>query len=301
MTVRMLLAVLSWACLAPTAGAGDFALETLADGIHVHLGAHADLDSPARADSANLAYIEGDDCLAVIDSGGSQATGAAFANALRARSAKPVCYLINTHVHFDHVLGNAALVGPTTRIVGHAALAAAIETSREFFAEAFGPELAGAAVRGPQILVEDQLELDLGGRKLRLVAHPAAHTQADLTVLDVATGTLFAGDLVSRERLPVLDGSLLGWIAWLEQAMREDHPLVVPGHGAPDAAWPHGARALLAYLTALRDETRRAIAAAVFIEDAKGVVAKDALPGWVLTERAHPLNVSRAYRELEWE
>ena len=301
MMVRIVFAVTSWACIVSTAGAGEFALEALADGIYVHRGVHADLDSPARGDSANLAYIEGDKCLAVIDSGGSLATGTAFAGALRARSPKPVCYLINTHVHFDHVLGNAGLAGPDTRVVGHAALADAITASREFFAEAFAPELDGAAVIGPQVLVDDVLELDLGGRKLRLVAQPPAHTQTDLTVLDLATRTLFTGDLVSRERLPVLDGNLLGWIAWLEQAMQEDYALVVPGHGAPDAAWPQGAQALLAYLTVLRDGTRKAIAEAVFIEDAKSVVAKDALAGWALTERAHPLNVSRAYRELEWE
>lgn len=301
MIARTLASVLLWMYATVGACAGEFALEPLADGIYVHRGAHADLDSPGRGDSANLAYIEGATCLAVIDSGGATVTGQAFAGAVRARSTKPVCYVINTHVHFDHVLGNAAFAHSGTRFVGHVGLADAIEASREFFAEGFASELAGAEVVGPQLLVDGVLELDLGGRILRLVAQPSAHTPADLTVLDLNTRTLFTGDLVFRERLPVLDGNLLGWIAWLEQAMQEDYALVVPGHGAPDAAWPRGAQALLDYLAALRDDTRKAIAEAVFVEDAKEVVARGALRGWQLTARAHPLNVGRAYRELEWE
>ena len=130
------------------------------------------------------------------------------------------------------------------------------------------------------------MQTGLGGRKLRLTAQPTAHSETDLTVLDLATGTFFTGDLVFRERLPVLDGDLLGWIAWLEEAMQATYATVVPGHGPPDRAWPDGARPLLAYLVALRDDTRKAIAEGIFVEDAKPMVANEVLPAWVLTERA---------------
>lgn len=67
----------------------------------------------------------------------------------------------------------------------------------------------------------------------------------------------------------------------------------MPGHGPLDEAWPAGALAEQRYFEALLTDTRAAIAKGVFIEDAKDSVAKG--------ERAHPLNVSRAFRELEWE
>ena len=52
---------------------------------------------------------------------------------------------------------------------------------------------------------------------------------------------------------------------------------------------------------AAASDARAAVAEGVFIEDAKGVVANDEKTRWQLSERAHARNVSRAFRELEWE
>lgn len=290
-------------CFASGPAEPAFNLTEVAPGVFVHRGELADLDNEARGDSANIGFVVGARCIAVIDSGGSLATGRALRDAIRQRSDLPVCYVINTHVHFDHMLGNAAFRGDETVFVGHGNLAAAVAANREFFVEEFPAELDGSdatAVIAPTTGVSDELRLDLGDRFLRINAHAVAHTNADVTVFDERTSSLFSGDLVFMERLPILDGSLRGWLAWIENFADEPIERVIPGHGPVSAPWPEAVLAEKRYLSTLLSDGRAAIAEGVFLEDAMETMSREAAQPWALNER-HPRNVSRAYRELEWE
>ena len=89
----------------------------------------------------------------------------------------------------------------------------------------------------PTLLVDGELKLDLGSRILVLRAWPTAHSDSDLTVFDEKTKTLFAGDLVFLEHVPVMDGSIKGWLASLDELSALPAERVIPGHGAV-SAWP---------------------------------------------------------------
>ena len=103
--------------------------------------------------------------------------------------------------------------------------------------------------------------IDLGGRVLELEAHPTAHTDNDLTVLDPESGTWFMGDLVFDRHLPSVDGSVLGWLALLDALGERPAARVVPGHGRVDLPWPGGADPMRGYLAALVADTRTALGA----------------------------------------
>jgi quinoprotein relay system zinc metallohydrolase 2 len=289
-------------CLANASGLETtFFVEKLDEGVFVHRGAHAGLEDPARGDSANIGFIIGETCVAVVDTGGSINTGRNLLRAVREKTSLPICYVINTHVHFDHVLGNAAFVAEDPIFVGHENLAAAMVGNKTFFVEQFATELAGGGedlIIEPSLLVKTEQTIDLGERQLVLRPSKPAHTDADLTVYDAKSNLLWAGDLVFRERMPILDASLRGWLTWLDSdyaSMR-----VVPGHGKAGESWAKTTKQIRDYLQALLTESRKAIADGLFLEDALDSVAKQASMSWQLNDR-HARNVSKAYRELEWE
>ncbi|MCK8516900.1 quinoprotein relay system zinc metallohydrolase 2 [Methylonatrum kenyense] len=286
-------------------GTNGLAMEQLADGIYVHQGVHEDVDSGNRGDIANIGFVIGDDCVAVIDTGGSPAVGEDLRAAVEQRTEKPICHVINTHVHPDHVFGNNAFVDSGAEFIGHHRLAAQLSARGEYYREAMArmldTELDENVIVPPDRAVEDSMELDLGGRVLRLQAMPTAHTDTDLVVLDQATGTLWLGDLLFVDRIPSLDGSLLGWLAVMDDLRDIDAERVVPGHGPVSLDWPEAAADQQRYLEVLRDQTRQVIDAGATIDQALRHVGRDERDAWQLFEEYHEGNVQSAFAELEWE
>ena len=301
------IAVWLLACpLACAAGVADrFNLSEAAPGVFVHIGRPLPLDAPGHDDIANLGFIVGEKCVAVIDTGGSVRVGRELRASVAAHTSLPVCYVINTHVHVDHVLGNAAFKDDEPRFVGHAALADAMVRNRDFFVREYPGDMdsppTGAQVIGPDLLVEHDLTVDLGGRSLALHAWPKAHTDCDLTVYDAHTGTLWTGDLLFRGRLPALDGSLQGWLAALDELARMPVRLAVPGHGSVTRDLAAAIVPERRYLRALQDGVRAELSQAKPPEDAIQRVAAAEKSHWLLWDEVHPRNVARAYQEIAWE
>ncbi len=298
-----------WLLACPLAFAADlpsgFNLSQPKPGVFVHMGRQLALDAPGHDDIANIGFIVGEKCVAVIDSGGSVSVGRELRAAIEKHSSVPICFVINTHVHVDHVLGNSAFKNDKPSFVGNAALAQAIARSREFFVKEYAGDLDSPPsvdqVIGPDRLVEHELTLDLGGRQLVLRAWPKAHTDCDLTVYDSATGTLWTGDLLFRDRLPALDGSLKGWLAVLEELARMRVKLTVPGHGPLARDLASAIAPERRYLQALAAGVRGELAQSKPLEHAIEHVAAEEKSHWLLWDEGHPRNVVRAYQELEWD
>lgn len=300
------LAVCSGGCGSPPAVGGS-TWQALAPGVYVHRGALEEWGPTNGGDVANTAVVLGSRCAAVIDSGGTEVVGRQLLAALQRLTPLPVCYVINTHAHPDHVFGNAAFAAlqPAPRFVGHRRLPAALAARGPTYLNAlrrdFGTDAAASSrLVAPDLLVDDRLELDLGDRRLSLRAWPTAHTDADLSVLDETTRTLFLGDLLFVDHTPVVDGRLKGWLAVLDELRDWPVERVLPGHGAPSSDWPGALDAQQRYLRALQADVRQALKDGLTLGQAVARIAPDRA-GWRLLDAFHARNVTAAYAELEWE
>ena len=301
--ILVALAMLASATASP-AQQQELPVNSIADGIFVHNGQTAQMTRENDGAIANVGFIVGEEAVAVIDTGGSLREGRQLLAAIRARTGKPIRYVINTHGHPDHVFGNGAFVQDGTTFVGHANLPRALAARGQFYLDAFrrtmGNQLIDEiSIVPPTLLVSGTLSLDLGGRLLVLRAWPAAHTDSDLTVLDEKTGTLFAGDLVFLTHTPVLDGSIRGWLAALGELSALPAQRVVPGHG-PVSEWPAALADERRYLQTLASDVRG------LVKSGKPIAAASTAAGsersrWELFDDFNARNATAAFSEIEWE
>jgi quinoprotein relay system zinc metallohydrolase 2 len=285
---------------------GPLALYQVADGVFVHRGAVALMTKENEGGTANIGFVVGRDAVAIIDTGGSTREGERFVAAIRTVTSKPIRYIINTHMHPDHVFGNAAFLPEGGTFVGHRNLAQALAVRAPFYLNAFkklmGDELiASVRIIPPRQVVEDRLRLDLGERAITLAAWPTAHTDCDLTVLDEATGTLFAGDLVFVGHVPVLDGSLIGWLTVMDALGEIPARHVVPGHGPILDDWPAALQAQRRYLERLEHDVRGMIARGTPLAIAARTAGRSEEHAWDLFEEYNARNATAAFAELEWK
>jgi len=300
------------ACLLAAAAAAPLAaaplrVDQVAPGVYVHIGQHKDVDEGYDGDIANICFVIGSEAVAVIDTGGSHAVGMALKEALRAITALPVRYVINTHGHPDHVFGNAAFIGagPPPRFIGHAGLAQAMASRGDAYLRNLKRQLGDAADKStlipPGETVADRLVLDLGRRKLELRAWPNAHTNNDVTVFDAASGTLWTGDLLFIERTPAIDGDVPGWLAAIEALKRVPAAIAIPGHGPVTRDTNRALEREREYLAALLQDVRGSIRKGGSMTETMETAAAAERGRWQLFDAVNRRNVNLLYPKLEWE
>lgn len=280
-------------------------LERAGDQIYVHHGIHEDISEGYHGDICNISFVVGNKGVAVIDTGGSLKVGQQLRDAIRKVTTLPILYVINTHVHPDHIFGNAAFVQDKPQFVGHVKLAEAMERRRENYTRInntyLGDDAAGSEFIKPSIPVQTTTELDLGDRKLTVTAYPTSHTNTDITVWDNKSKTLWSGDLVFVERTPSIDGDIKGWIATIDQLKQSDTAQIIPGHGTIAKDWKTALNNEQRYLNVLLSDVRTSIKKGIVMETTMDTAAATEKDKWVLFDIVNRRNVNNIYPALEWE
>lgn len=283
----------------------DFKIEPLGNGMYVHHGQHLDIDTGYQGDICNISFVIGTKGVAVIDTGGSFKVGNELRNEIRKITALPILYVINTHVHPDHIFGNAAFVQDKPIFVGHEKLAKAMLLRKEAYdklnVKYLGGDAKGSETVVPTLAVKDTLDLNLGDRTLHLVAYPNAHTNTDISVLDSKTSALFTGDLLFIERTPVLEGDIKGLITAIDILKSYSAKQIVPGHGPVTQDGIIAFNNEQRYLNALLSDIRAGIKSGAGLEKTMDTAAAGEKTKWLLFDIANRRNVNTLYPALEWE
>ncbi|WP_042413445.1 MBL fold metallo-hydrolase [Streptacidiphilus anmyonensis] len=235
----------------------------------------------------SVTVVAGTDGLMVVDTRCSLAEAREIRGHLRQISAAPVRWVVNTHVHFDHVWGNAEFAAPRqvppAQFWGSAEMVAAMRGAGEdpdtvklketlaARSEEWRAKLAELEEHVPDNIVRGGHDLDLGdGRVVRMRQVGRGHTDGDLVLHVPDADVLLMGDLLEESGDPHFgpDSFPLDWAATIDAALALTGPgtRFVPGHGAStDASFVVAQRDTLA---AVADTCRSLHAAGVPLDEA---------------------------------
>ncbi|MFQ5609733.1 MAG: MBL fold metallo-hydrolase [Woeseiaceae bacterium] len=221
--MQRLLFVIS--CLAASAAsaqqlATEFKSTEVADGIYMIAGADG-------FGGGNMAVLIGDDYVAMIDDGIGQ-TASTLLDFVQETAGRPIDFLVNTHVHGDHVGGNAQFADRGTVVFAH-------DNIRKRLLESPGD--AGGPGGIPVVTFAHGVTWHLNGIEARIFHLAKAHTDGDAAVFFPRANVIHTGDLHFHKLYPFIDldsgGTVGGYIAGMQKliGIANEDTIVIPGHG----------------------------------------------------------------------
>jgi len=261
------------------------------------------MDKRNNGNMSNSCFVNMGTSYLVIDSGPTFQYAKQAYKKMQNIQKLPISYVVNTHVHDDHWLGNSYYSTlKNTKIIGSTLfkeLPVLDETrmQRRISKEAY----AGTTQIFPTIFVDKEKVLNINNKTvdIKSVNHKA-HTNSDLYVYIPSKKTLFAGDLVFNERLPSLrDGDITGWIQALRELKKLDVNYIIGGHG--DVVTKKAVDFTYKYLKELREKVKSMLDAGEDIEDVVNAVVMPEYKNVPFYDSIHRQNVEHVYRTLEWE
>lgn len=285
--------------------------EKLRDGVYAMVPAHADQLSPKGVPLATTSgIIVGTRGSLVVDTMLNKRLADMVQAEVRRLTKGAPTYAMNTSYHGDHSYGNMYFPKSTV-IIQHEQtrnyISTKFEADTKFMIGAFGKGRGIEQIkpRAGDVLIPGggMLQLDLGGRIVEIRDFGFAQTGGDLWVWVPDAKVIFAGNPVVTEKpgIPwLLDGRVQETLDSLTK-VRDFLPsdaIIVPGHGRPMTK--SGLDWHIGYLTALRDETKAALAKGATIEEAVNQVALPNYQGYAIFDWIHKqVNVPAAYKELK--
>jgi glyoxylase-like metal-dependent hydrolase (beta-lactamase superfamily II) len=221
------------------AGVAEYAMEArqVADGVYAVITPARDFPNPEnRGWNSNSGFVVTDDGVLVVDTGSSTTIGKALRAVIAGVTDQPVRWIVNTHGHGDHWLGNAGVADENTEIIASSLVKERASNNADYWIDLFNKMTEGAtgqsAARAPNSIVDDRITRTLGGVTVEFIPSGDSHSPGDLIVWVPQQKVLITGDVVYSDRAPsAFDAKIKQWIATLGQLEALAPQVVIPGHG----------------------------------------------------------------------
>jgi glyoxylase-like metal-dependent hydrolase (beta-lactamase superfamily II) len=181
----------------------------------------------ANGFSSNMALLVGDGHVVLIDDGMAPITADLVAT-VDELAGRPIDFIVNTHVHGDHIGSNATLADNGAVVFAH-------KNIRKRLVE--DPSSAGGMGGLPVVTFADGVNFHVNGQDAHVRHIAKAHTDGDAIVHLHGANVIVAGDLLFNYMFPFIDldsgGSVRGFLNGQRRLLKmsRDDTVIIPGHG----------------------------------------------------------------------
>ncbi len=212
--------------------------ERVADGVYAIVSPATDFPNEENKGwNSNAAFVITREGLLVFDTGSSETIGKALLKTIRTVSKAPIKWVVNSHSHGDHWLGNGAFVAekPAEMLASDAAIDLMKKSGFDWVSR-FNNMSGGATGSFTPVpakrAVTQAMERTFGDIQVQILFSEHSHSPGDIVFWLPQKKVMVTGDAMYTGRPPAtFDANIQQWIAFLAE-MRELQPtVVIPGHG----------------------------------------------------------------------
>ncbi len=303
------LAPLPWAAAGAATAADNAPAGDSGAAVEVEAGVYLLPGRPGAADAGNLGrignagFVVGRGGVVAIDTGTSRAHGEALLAAIAQVTPLPVKLALVTHTQPEFLFGASAFQARGIPVAMQRAAAELMAARCEGCLKTLVRELGEGAMRGtvmfkPDRLLEQTEVIETIGRPLLVQYAGHSSGPGDIAVLDVRSGTLFAGGLLDNRRVPDIQDSVLdGWHQALAGLRTLRLNTIVPGHGP--AAAPELIDTVERYLLRLQGRVSTLFQAGTALSEVPDAAALPDYRRWDQYDTIHRRNASILFLRLE--
>ena len=216
----------------------DFSVTPIADNVYSIVSPSFGLPTPENKGwNSNSHFVVTDKGVLLFDTGSSEIIGNEIKKAIKSVTKKPVRWVVNSHSHADHWLGNAGFTDTGAEIIASERAVRVMKEDGQGPVDAFSRMTKGATgtthVKYPTLLLSQGEKRNIGGLDVEFILSNDAHSPGDILMWLPKQKILIGGDVLSSQWMPILTyhGNVPHLIETLYDVAKLNPEIVLTGHG----------------------------------------------------------------------
>lgn len=218
----------------------DFSVTPIADNVYSIISpSYGRPTAENKGWNSNSHFVVTNKGVLVFDTGSSELIGEAIITAIKSITDKPIRWVVNSHGHADHWLGNAAFADTGAEIISTKASAKMMKEDGQGVVDAFARMSEGATgpsrISFPTLLLSQSEKRNLGGMDVEFIYANDGHSPGDILLWLPNQKIIFGGDVLNSDWVPIMTpkGNVPNLINTLNAVITLEPAIVLPGHGQP--------------------------------------------------------------------